>query len=375
MPSTIRIIGSLNADLVTVTPRFPAPGETLTASSFTTSPGGKGANQAVACGRLSRSKPSSSSSATDNGNNTITVQMLGAVGGLDTHYNTLLHPRLTQCGIDTTHIRTIDDAYTGVAVIIVDSSAGGENRILLSPGANFAGMRVDAVREVLRGLDKADVLVLQAEIPVETVVDVLKGVAAERQGDRCDNGTEVVFNPAPAPEEGSIPQEAWRGVDHLIMNETECDIMAPRELKGLEDVKERRRKVAEYYHGLGVRYVVVTLGAEGVWYSAADVGVDVQKNPETWLRHVSHVPAGKVDKVVDTTGAGDTFVGGYAVRIAQWRDERKASGRGLRALSLEDQKVRYQQEVDEAIRWAVRASTKCIQQQGAMDSIPWRNEI
>ncbi|WEW56197.1 Putative ribokinase [Emydomyces testavorans] len=375
MPITIRVIGSLNADMITVTPRFPEPGETLTATSFTTSPGGKGANQAVACGRLSRSQPGSL--AQDSQEEQIDVEMIGAVGRLDTHFSSLLKPALEESGVDISRIREVDDVHTGVAVIIVDSSAGGENRILLSPGANHAGMQpTQSVLELALSLPLPGLMVLQAEIPLETVIAVLRGVGQRTsQGRRgVDGEVEVVFNPAPAPE-GGLPIDVYGTIDHLIMNETECEIMAPREMRGITELEERRNQIAKYFHGLGVRYVIVTLGSKGVWYSAGDVGSKAQEDPKAWIRHVDHVPSAKVEKVVDTTGAGDTFVGGYVVQIARWRERRRISGKATEDFTEDERKERYQKEVGEAVRWAVQASGRCVQRKGAMDSIPWRDEI
>lgn len=110
MGPLIRVIGSLNVDMVSVTPRLPDAGETITISSYFMSAGGKGANQAVACGRTSRAQ----SSATDN-KTLINVEILGAVGGLDGHFNTLLKPTLEKSGVDTSRVQIIPDAYTGIA--------------------------------------------------------------------------------------------------------------------------------------------------------------------------------------------------------------------------------------------------------------------
>src|SRR5436190_8846569 len=127
MPASIRVIGSLNVDMVSVTSRFPGPGETLTTVSFTTSAGGKGANQAVACGRLSRPRPASfTNDLTVPNGALLQVEMFGAVGDLDAYFPSLLQPTLQRSGVETSRIRTIQHEHTGVAVIIVDMSAGGE---------------------------------------------------------------------------------------------------------------------------------------------------------------------------------------------------------------------------------------------------------
>ncbi|KAF3479745.1 ribokinase [Arthroderma uncinatum] len=372
MAPSIRVIGSLNVDMVSVTSRFPGPGETLTATSFKTSPGGKGANQAVACGRLSRSRPSPNASSKDV---LADVEMVGAVGRLDAHFETLLQPTLNKSGVSTARVRTIDDEHTGVAVIIVDESAAGENRILFSPNANYTGMK--ATEEVI-GLSLSaplpDIIVLQAEIPVDTVIGILRAVASKKEFQQGE--IEVVFNPAPAPE-GGLPDDVYWSVEHLIMNETECELMAPKDLHGLEGLSEedRRDKIAVHFHSLGVRYVIVTLGAKGVWYSAARPGKMAQKDTSKWERFVNDIPASKVEKVVDTTGAGDTFVGGYCVQVAQWREQRRAAGKDCSDLTAEEWSDRHGRVTEEAIRWATRASAQCVQRSGAMDSIPFRDEV
>ena len=370
MAPLIRVIGSLNADMVSVTPRFPEAGETLTARSFTTSAGGKGANQAVACGRLSRPQQQQQQQASSTG---VKVEMIGAVGGLDGHFSTLLKPTLEKSGVDTSRIRTVEGAYTGVAVIIVDDSAGGENRILFSPGANYEGMK--PVPEVFGlGLVPSpqapvpDVIVLQAEIPVESVVGILRGVLEARRDGRVGEGeVEVVFNPAPAPP-GGLPEEVYPAIDHLIMNETECEIMAPEGMGESKSESGRREMVADYFHGLGVRFVLVTLGAKGVWFSAGDKG-------DASARFRNEIPAAKVEKVVDTTAAGDTFVGGYAVQVARWREERRKGEKGMAGLSAEEKEERYGRVTEEAVRWGTKASARCVERQGAMDSIPWEDEV
>ncbi|EEQ89393.2 ribokinase [Blastomyces dermatitidis ER-3] len=416
MVPSIRIIGSLNVDMVSVTPRFPEAGETLTSTSFSIHAGGKGANQAVACGRLSRPKPTNTTNTTTTTATTTTttttitptispahihVEMLGATGQLDTHFTTLLQPTLHSSGVHTSRIRQIPNAHTGVAVIIVDTSAGGENRILYSPGSNYAGMQcAPDVLELSLSLTPAvpDVLVLQAEIPTETVVGILRGVngwrearaKVEGRGVGMEADVEVVFNPAPAPE-GGLPVDVYAAVDHLVMNETECEIMAPAGLveEGAGQEKEtaatspeRRDRIARHFHALGVRHVIVTLGAKGVWYSAGDAGRDVQERGQGegdakggWVRFVGEVPAAKVEKVVDTTAAGDTFVGGYSVQIARWKEARRAAGRGGEQLTVEERQERYGSAMEQAVRWATRASARCVERSGAMDSIPWEDEI
>ncbi|KAL2810999.1 Ribokinase-like protein [Aspergillus granulosus] len=380
MPPTIRVIGSLNADMVSVTPRFPDAGETITSSAYFISAGGKGANQAVACGRLSRRQPKSDSSSTSTSAGDVNVEMVGAVGALDGHFASLLKPTLEKSGVDTSRVQVISDAYTGVAVIIVDSSAGGENRILFSPGANYIGMKnTPAVIGMALATPVPDVIVMQGEIPTETTIGILRDIAQWKEQQRVSGkkgieaGPDVMFNPAPAPP-GGLPADVYAGVDHLIMNETEAELMTPSaeellKVSGVEEGQEGKEKVARYFHSLGVTYVLVTLGAKGVWYSAADPGTKLTG------RATNQVPAAKVSRVLDTTAAGDTFVGAYAVKVARWRETRRVEGRAGEDLTVEEKGVRYQQVMDEAMEVATRASARGVERQGAMDSIPWEDEI
>lgn len=381
MAPLVRVIGSLNADMVSVTPRFPDPGETITASSYFTSAGGKGANQAVACGRMSRPKPSSDGF---NGKSDVHVEMVGAVGALDGHFSALLKPTLEKSGVDPSRVRVVENAYTGVAVIIVDSSAGGENRILFSPGANYTGMQPKP--EVLGTALAApvpDVIVMQGEIPVETVIGILREVAAYKTKNRAagkrgiECGPDVMLNPAPAPP-GGLPEDVYTAVDHLILNETEAELMTPpteQLLRVVPDAEglDGKEKVARYFHKLGVTYVLITLGSKGVWYSATDGG---SPGPRDGVqRFTNEIPAAPVSQVLDTTAAGDTFVGAYAVQVARWREQRRVEGKAGQDISDAEKPHRYQSVMDDAMRLAARASARAVERQGAMDSIPFEDEV
>ncbi|KAL4894799.1 Ribokinase-like protein [Aspergillus ambiguus] len=380
MPPTVRVIGSLNVDMVSVTPRFPEPGETITSSSYFISAGGKGANQAVACGRLSRGRDGHETGAP------VTVEMVGAVGALDGHFDTLLKPTLENSGVDTGRVRIVPDAYTGVAVIVVDSSAGGENRIVFSPGANYEGMQATTPGVVGMALAAPvpDVIVMQGEIPTATTVAILRDVAAWKARQRAegrrgiDAGPDVLLNPAPAPP-GGLPDDVYAAVDHLVLNETEAELMTPPEEQLLQTVPEARgtsgnEAVARYFHLLGVTYVLVTLGAKGVWYSATEAGSSGAADGEQ--RFTNAIPAAAVRQVLDTTAAGDTFVGAYAVAVARWRERRREAGQaGRDVTSVEEKADRYGRVMNEAMGMAARAAARCVERQGAMDSIPWEDEI
>lgn len=310
--------------------------------------------------------------------------MVGAVGSLGGHFTALLKPSLERSGVDTSRVRVIEDTYTGVAVIVVDESAGGENRIMFNPGANYTGMQ--ATGEVVGSALSApvpDVIVMQGEIPTETTIGILRALAkskTEKRGNgesgiRC--GPDVMLNPAPAPP-GGLPEDVYGAVDHLVLNETEAELMTPPEEQLLRVVPdalglEAKERVARYFHALGVSYVLITLGAKGVWYSATSGGysgaVDGVK------RFSNEVPAASVSRVLDTTAAGDTFVGAYAVSVARWREQRRVDGRDGVDVEDGEKSHRYKVFMDEAMQGAAKASARTVERQGAMDSIPFENEV
>ncbi|KAE8379749.1 Ribokinase-like protein [Aspergillus bertholletiae] len=381
MAPIIRVIGSLNADMVSVTPRFPEAGETITSSAYFTSAGGKGANQAVACGRLSRAQSALSASS---GTGAVKVEMVGAVGGLDGHFDALLKPTLEKSGVDTSRVKIVKDAYTGVAVIIVDSSASGENRILFSPGANYQGMQPEpSVLAMGMAAPVPDVIVMQGEIPVESLIGILRDIGVWKAKNRAEGkrgieaGPDVMLNPAPAPP-GGLPADVYAAVDHFIMNETEAELMTPpveqlRKVVPDAEGQSGHDKVARYFHQLGVTYILITLGSKGVWYSATDAGISGPADGVN--RFTNQIPAAQVSRVLDTTAAGDTFVGAYAVKVARWREKRRADGKAGQDLTTEEKPVRYQNVMNDAMGWATQASARCVERQGAMDSIPWEDEI
>ncbi|OQE35413.1 hypothetical protein PENCOP_c013G08016 [Penicillium coprophilum] len=380
MAPLIRVIGSLNADMVSVTPRFPNPGETITSSSYFTSAGGKGANQAVACGRMSRAKPTGTTGSTGD----VNVEMMGAVGALDGHFSSLLKPTLERSGVDPSRVKVVENAYTGVAVIIVDSSAGGENRILFSPGANYDGMQpTPEVLGMALAAPVPDVIVMQGEIPVDTVIGTLRAIAAYKAKARAagkrgiECGPDVMLNPAPAPP-GGLPEDVYAAVDHLILNETEAELMTPPVDQLLRTIPEAegldgKEKVARYSHKLGVTYILITFGAKGVWYSAVDAGSSAPSDGVQ--RFTNEIPAASVSHVLDTTGAGDTFVGAYAVKVARWREQRRVEGKAGQNVADDEKAYRYKTFMDEAMRLAARASARAVERRGAMDSIPFEDEV
>jgi ribokinase len=342
MQPHIRVIGSLNIDYTTTTQLFPGPGETVTAKALAINAGGKGANQAVACGRASYT------SKTDHD---VQVEMVGAVGAKDPQYTALLKPVLEETGIACRGIREIEGSQTGTATIIVDEASGGENRILVVPGANHEGMK-DMEDVLQRSLKEPvpEVFVLQGEIPKETTFALLKAIpeAARKAG----KTVEVIFNPAPVYREG-IPVDCLACVTHLIVNETEMGQLAvdAGSRYAAADTEEEKRAAlsvaAGIFHQRHVRNLVVTRGADGVFCSTRDGSF--------------HLEAVKVTKVTDTTAAGDTFVGYYAVQLARQKRESK--------------EMATKEILEKACRWATWAAAKCVIREGAIESIPWGYEI
>ncbi|KAK6957780.1 hypothetical protein Daesc_000569 [Daldinia eschscholtzii] len=316
----ITVLGSLNMDLVSYVPHHPLPGETLTSSRFAVSPGGKGANQAIACAKLSRS---SNHTSADDPTATARVRMLGAVG--DDTYGTQLLSNLSRHGVDVSGVTASPSLKTGLAIIIVDEPTG-QNRIVLSPEANHSLLAPQFARPSSLGDPLPDLLIMQLEIPLPTVVAALRAARDARVA--------VLLNPAPAQE---LPAEAYAGLAHLVVNETEASILGGVAESDL-DTEAGLEAVGKTFLSRGVLNVVVTLGGRGVFYLSADG----QKGL---------IPAEKA-KVVDTTAAGDTFVGRYALEV-----------------------VSGSFNIAEAVKKSNRAAAKTVERLGAQDSIPWRDEL
>jgi ribokinase len=322
----ITIIGSLNTDLVTHTPRVPAGGETLTATSFSTGGGGKGANQAVACARLSRTRGIGSNVPLSSPDG-IVVKMVGGVGADE--FGPPHIEAMKKDGIDTAGIRVVEGQTTGVAVILVESESG-ENRILLNPGANYTLQPADFQTVESLGSPTPDLIVMQLEIPLETVLQILKTMKAA--------GVDVLLNPAPAVK---LPEEAYSAITHLILNESEAAILSGRKVEEVEAEGFEWESLAAEFLKKGVRSVVVTLGAKGAYYATEG--------------RSGYVKAEKVKKVVDTTAAGDTFVGAYAVNIVK--------------------KGRHEPIDEETVKLACRAAGRTVERHGAQSAIPWADEV
>ncbi|KAB0330268.1 MULTISPECIES: ribokinase [Janthinobacterium] len=280
----IVVIGSINMDLVLRVPRMPLPGETLTGGAFRTIPGGKGANQAVACARLSGKVAGAQQ-----------VAMVGCVG--DDAFGTTLRAALVGDGIIDSHITTLPGVASGIASILVDDN--GQNSIVIAGGANdlLSPAHIDAAQGLI---EQADIVVLQLETPMATVVHAIKLARSL--------GKTVVLNPAPA---ASLPEGVLELVDYLIPNEIEAAMLAGVSPEGAD-----AKALAAALQKLGSDNVIITLGSKGV--HAALYGGDFT------------FPA-EVVKAVDTTAAGDTFIGGFVAGLASGMDEAEAIQQGQRA--------------------------------------------
>lgn len=282
MSAKVVVIGSLNMDLVTRAPRLPKGGETLIGESFTTVSGGKGANQAVAAVRLGAQ-----------------VSMIGCVG--NDAYGEALRGALLAEQIDCQAVSTVDGS-SGVALIVVDDSS--QNSIVIVPGANGAltAETIDRFDSVIRA---ADVLICQLEVPDASVGHALK------RGREL--GKTVILNPAPASR--PLPSDWYASIDYLIPNESEASALSGLSVDSLDTAQAAATRLI----ALGAGKVIITLGAQGSLFA------DGQR--------FEHFPA-PVVKAVDTTAAGDTFVGGFAAALAAGNDEAQAIRFGQVAAAL-----------------------------------------
>jgi ribokinase len=271
----IVVVGSANMDLTTFTDAIPRPGETLFGTRFDLGFGGKGANQAVAAA-LSGAR----------------VQMVARVGRDLFGPATIKNFRAR--GVGARHVRTVKGQSSGVAPIFVDAS--GQNRILVVKGANDA-LTPKAVGKASRLLKRADRIVLQLEIPLETVYHTIRFAKK--------NEIPVILNPAPA---APTDLDAIREVDYLIPNETEAEALTGKPVSTLEEAMDRAKELVEK----GFRRVILTLGDRGALVANAE--------------GVEHVPPFPV-RSVDSTGAGDAFIGSLAVFLSEGLSDREAVSR------------------------------------------------
>jgi len=290
----IAVVGSANVDLTTFTDQFPKPGETIFGQKFDLGFGGKGANQAVAA-RLCGAE----------------VFMVARVGS--DLFGPATIENFRKQGIDPTHVKQVEGLSSGVAPIFVE--ANGQNRILVVKGANDALKPAD-VEAAAETLKTADCIVLQFEIPLETVYYTVH--FARTHGIRC------IVNPAPAQP---VDMRALKDLDYFVPNETEAEAITGLPVKSVDDA----RKCAGKLVAAGIRRVIITLGANGSLLAGSD-------GPE-------HIPPFAV-KSVDSTGAGDAFIGSFAVFLGEGIPEKDAVRRaslyaGLSTTGVGTQKSFY----------------------------------
>ena len=292
------VIGSSNIDMVAQVSHLPAPGETVGDANFMQSLGGKGANQAVAAARL--------------GGFVTFVTSLG-----NDMYADILKKHFKKEGITTDYI--IDDVNhpTGTALIFVADS--GENCIAVAPGANYS-LLPGSITHFSKVIDEADIIVMQAEIPYETIKKI--ALSAKKKGKK------VLFNPAPAC---LIDEELMKAIDILVVNELEAAFIS-----GIEYTGNNLEEIALSLLQAGARNAVITLGSQGVY----------MKND----KEIIQLPGYKVN-AIDTIAAGDTFCGALAVICAQ-------------------------REIDrDALSFANAAAAIAVTRSGAQPSIPTLDEV
>lgn len=268
-PPRVLVVGSANIDLTTFTDDFPRPGETIFGREFNLGFGGKGANQAVAA-RLCGAE----------------VSMVARVG--DDLFGQATIRNFESFGIDAARVLITPGVSSGVAPIFVDRD--GQNRILVVKGANdrLTPQDVDASADLL---DRTDILVLQLEIPLETVYHTLRLARAR--------GIPAILNPAPGQP---LDLQQAANADYLIPNETEAEALTGIAVHDLNGARECARALLDK----GIRRVIVTLGANGALFST--------------VSETRHYPAFPV-KPIDTSGAGDAFIGSLAHFLATGLDE------------------------------------------------------
>ncbi|MHB9034023.1 MAG: ribokinase [Anaerolineae bacterium] len=299
----ICMVGSCMVDLIARVPRLPQAGETLVGTAFSIGFGGKGANQAVMAARL--------------GARVAVVVRLGRdVFGENTLRN------FQEQGIDTTYVTYDDQRFSGVAPIAVDQFSG-QNAIIIVPGAND-GLTAQVVRSAEPAIADADVVICQCEVPIEASLEAFR-IAKRRK--ECL----TILNPAPAPDK--LPDELLHLTDVLSPNESEAEKLTGFRVLSTEDAAT----AAAALRKRGPRYVVITLGERGALLVSGETPV-------------TFVPAGRV-QAVDTTGAGDAFIGSLGCFLGEGRD------------------------IVQAVQWASRIATHTVTARGTQTSMPTRAQV
>lgn len=279
----IVVVGSLNMDVVIETPHMPKCGETISGKNVTMVPGGKGANQAYAVGKLGGD-----------------VTMIGAVG-MDASGEALLDS-LKSVNVNVSGIRQQDNSVTGQAFITVDDN--GDNAIIIIAGSN-GFVTKELIDENVKIIRESDIVIMQLEIPLD-VVEYVKELAIKE-------GKTVIVDPAPAVSD--IPDKFWKGIDYIKPNETELSILTGFKMETKEELAQGARVMIEK----GVKNVIVTLGGEGCLL--------VTDEKEEFF------PSYKV-KAIDTTAAGDSFTAAFALALSQGADYKEAIRLGQKVSSI-----------------------------------------
>lgn len=293
----IYVAGSINMDLVIKAETFPKEGMTIMGSDFMTNPGGKGANQAVAIAKSQEN-----------------VKMIGAVG---TSFGNELIDTLNNYNVDTSKIKLINNVSSGIAVIIISDN---DNRIILDSGTN-ALVTTEQIKEALEDSSKGDFYLTQLEIPVNVVEESIK-LAHKKD-------LITILNPAPAQK---LNEEIFKYLDYFIPNQSECEFYTGIYPKTIDEAIIAGKKLLEK----GIKNIIITLGTLGAIFINKDT-VEFEK-------------AYKVD-AIDTTAAGDTFVGTTISHLSKGKT------------------------IKEAIRYANLASSITVQRKGAQQAIPTLEEV
>lgn len=296
----LTVMGSFVADLAFRMDRLPAWGETLMGPSFKMGPGGKGSNQAVAAARAGGK-----------------VSFMSKLGR--DPFGDMARQMYRDEGIDTQFLFTCDEA-TGAAAILIDQNRG-ENAIVVVPGACYGvnPQEVDSARSLI---EESSIFVAQLELPLDTVMHGLKLAHSL--------GVPTILNPAPAMP---LPEEIYPYVDYITPNETETAALTGIAVNDLADAE----RAADAFLARGVRNAIITLGAQGAFVKNASMK--------------AHVPAVSAGAVVETTGAGDAFNGGFAVALAEGR------------------------ELTDAVRFGCATAGISVTRPGTAPSMPRREEI
>lgn len=297
MSRRVVVIGSSNTDLIVRTGRLPRPGETVLGAKLDRAPGGKGANQAVAAARMGAK-----------------VVFVGCIG-VDAYGDAALHG-LAEENIDISYVARDTVNPSGVAIVMLDKK--GQNSIVVAPGSNGAFKPADIDKAPV---SRGDILVLQHEIPIQSVARAIEN------GKKC--GATIVLNPAPAAK---ISTTILKRVAWIIPNETEAAMLTGLSVASLDQV----RAAAWALRTKGAANVIITLGRRGVWVCSGETD--------------RRLPAYDV-KVVDTTAAGDAFVGAFATRLAGG------------------------DEILEAVTWAQAAAALSVTKLGAQPSLPTLTQV